>query len=91
MDTGDGCIDMGYVTSVAPNVRQVCITEAANEELYANFICRGYANGCSAADRKKVMFHLERIRKAAAGREIFNTFKVRAPALTERADHSLGA
>ena len=75
VDTGEGCIDMGYVTSVASNVRQLCITEAENEALYADFVCRGYPSGCSASDRKQVMFHLERVRKAAAGREIFNTFK----------------
>lgn len=87
---------MAYVTdprspTYSSNVRQLCLTEAENERLYADFICRGYANGCSTSDRAIVMSHIERVRKAAAGREIFNTFKVRAALLVQRTDQGAGA
>ena len=80
VNVGDSCLDLSHLTNsrsptYAPNIRPLCLTEAENDALAADWLCSGWG-GCSKADRRTVDYHLERIHRERKGVEIFNTFKV---------------
>jgi hypothetical protein len=82
VDQGSGCIDSSYVTdpsqpTFASNVKHLCLTEVENDELYTQFICRGWKEGCGPDANIRIMSHLADLRNYTRkiDDEIFNTFK----------------
>lgn len=82
VDQGSGCIDSSYITNpsqptYASNIKHLCLTEIENDELYTQFICKGWKEGCDSDANTRIMSHLADLRNytRTINDEIFNTFK----------------